>query len=166
MFDQRDYPSRHDIRALFVLDVKIMPCPDAGDFRVDLAEEHAADIRADVEARVREALDDAMRDTRERILKVVGHMAERLRAYRPAGKRGDKTEGAFRDSLVDNVRDLAALLPAFNLTNDPLLDRIAEKIRRDLCAHDAETLRQSPTRRKATAERAEAILKDVSEFLA
>ena len=61
LFSVADYPDPNDIRSLFAFDSKILPCPDADDFRIDI-EEHAADIRADVEARFRQALDDAMRE--------------------------------------------------------------------------------------------------------
>jgi hypothetical protein len=76
--------------------VRSSPAPDADDFRIDIAEEHAADIRADVETRLKQALDDAMRDSVTRVVETVDHMATRLRSYRPAERRGDKTEGTFR----------------------------------------------------------------------
>lgn len=128
MFNADDYPAPSEIRGTFHIDIKILPCPDAADFRVDLAEEHAADIRTDVEARMREALKEAMNEPVRRIMETVGHMAERLRAYKPSTQKGERTEGAFRDSLVENVRDLVGLLPAFNLTGDRALTTLTERI--------------------------------------
>ena len=46
LFSVADYPDPGDIRSSFAFDSKILPCPDADDFRIDIAEEHAADIRA------------------------------------------------------------------------------------------------------------------------
>lgn len=166
MFRESDYPSPSEIRQRFSFGISIMPCPDAKDFRVDIAEEHAADIRAEIEERVRQAIDDAMRDTKARILETVGHMASRLRAYKPATKKGQKSEGTFRDSLVENVRDLARLLQAFNLTDDVKLKNIAESIERDLCKTDADTLRDSQNAREKVAAAAEKILADVNSFMA
>jgi hypothetical protein len=40
--------------------------------------------------------------------------------------------------LVDNVRELARLLPAFNLTGDPILANISERINAELCTYDAD----------------------------
>ena len=165
LFSVADYPDPTDIRSLFAFDSKILPCPDADDFRIDIAEEHAADIRADVEARLKQALDDAMRNSVTRVVETVGHMATRLRAYRPAERRGDRTEGAFRNSLVDNVRELARLLPAFNLTGDPVLAGISDRINAELCTYDANDLRGDEATRHLIASRAESILADVQAFM-
>jgi hypothetical protein len=165
LFSVADYPDPGDIRSSFAFDSKILPCPDADDFRIDIAEEHAADIRADVETRLRQALDDAMRDSVTRVVETVGHMATRLRSYRPAEKRGDRTEGMFRNSLVDNVRELAKLLPAFNLTGDPILATISDRINAELCTYDADDLRGDEAIRHLIASRAESILADVQAFM-
>ena len=78
-------------------------------------------------------------------------MAERLKAYKPAVRKGDTTEGQFRDSLVENVRSLVGLLPAFNLTGDDLLADITARMERDLCSLDASELRDDAKARKAVA---------------
>jgi hypothetical protein len=165
LFSVADYPDPGDIRSSFAFDSKILPCPDADDFRIDIAEEHAADIRADVEARLKQVLDDAMRDSVTRVVETVGHMAARLRAYRPAEKRGERTEGAFRNSLIGNVRELARLLPAFNLTGDPIPATISNRINAELCAYDADDLRGDEVARHLIASRAESILADVQAFM-
>lgn len=166
MFNEADYPAASNIRDRFAFELKILPCPDKDDFRCDLAAEHAADIRADVEARMKKALDDAMGDVFTRINDTVGHMAARLKEYKPAAGTRKKAEGIFRDSLVQNVRDLVELLPAFNLTNDPRLDKITDRIKRDLCPTDAQILRDNKKARESVASAADAILAQVSAFAA
>ena len=166
MFHANEYPAPSQIRGLFDFDVKILPCPDAKDFRVDLAQEHAEDIRADIEARMQKALQDAMQEPVRRIIEVVGHMAERLRAYKPAARKGDRTEGQFRDTLVQNVRDLVDLLPAFNLTGDRALAQITERMKNELCVTDADDLRDDRRARKAVADAAESILAQAEQFMA
>lgn len=167
MFKEADYPSCDDIRARFEFDLKVMPCPDAADFRTDLAKEHAEDIRADVEARMKEALDIAMKEPVRRIIEVVGKMAERLKAYKPAKPgSGKRTEGIFNDSLVYNIRDLVQLLPAFNLAGDKALDAIIARMKTDLCKEEPGYLRDDAKLRKAVAAKAEAILADAQQFMA
>lgn len=166
MFDPNDYPHPDEVRSRFTFDVGILPCPDAADFRVDIATEHLSEIEASVEERMKQALAEAMREPVNRIMEVVGRMAERLNAYKPAPKAGGKAEGVFRDSLVENVRELVGLLPAFNLTGERWLDDIAARIERDLCQEDADTLRENEAARKTVAAQAEAILADVQAFLA
>lgn len=165
MFNAADYPAESEIRARFTFDVRVLPVPDASDFRVDIADAQAADIKAAIEASTRAALEAAMRDAWDRVLDVVGRMAERCSATRTA-KDGTEAGAIFRDSLVDNVRELAAVLPSFNLTNDPRMAEIAERMARDLGTHDAADLRESDRLRKETAKAAQSILDDVRGFIA
>lgn len=165
MFDPADYPGPDDIRGRFRFSVDISPVPDAADFRVAIGDAQAAAVRADLERRSDEALQAAMRDAWQRVADATGRMVERLRAYQP-GADGKKAEGVFRDSLVENVRELAGLLPTLNIAGSPDLARMAERLQADLCEADADQLRESDNMREKTADAAAAILADVSAFLA
>ena len=112
----------------------------------------------------REALETAMRDAWQRISDAVARMVERLNAYKP-GANGSRAEGIFRDSLVENIRELCAVLPSFNLTNDPQLAAVTDRMERELCAHGADDLRDSEVLRQDTAKAAESILADVAAYL-
>ena len=166
MFNADDYPTADQIAGKFGFDVRILPVPDARDFRVDIGDAQGAEIRREVEKATREALDRATRDAWERITAVVGAMVEKLNAYKPAKRQGDKVMGIFRDSLVENVRDLVAILPSLNLTGNARLASICDRMGAELCAHDADALRDSDNFRTATAEAAESILAEVRDFLA
>jgi len=165
MFNAADYPDPSVIRSKFAFEIEYLPCPDANDFRVSLGQEVMDEIKSDLEARMGSAVDTAMSNVRERIVDVVGHMAEKLKGYAP-GMKGKRAENTFQDSLVDNVRDLVDLLPSFNLTDDPKLDALIKKMRDKLCAVDAEELRDNEHERKYVAKQAAAILKEAQEFLA
>ena len=52
-----------------------------------------------------------------------------------------RTEGTFRNSLVDNVREFVRLVSAFNLTGDPIVANISERINAVLCTYDGDDLR-------------------------
>ena len=166
MFNPDDYPAQGEIAGKFAFATRILPVPDARDFRVEVGDQIAQEIRNQIEAATAEALREATRDVWERIAQTVERMAERLSAYKPAQRPGDKVEGIFRDSLVENVRELVAILPSLNLANDPALDSMAQRLSQHLCAHDADELRASDNARAQTAAAAEAILSDVRDFLA
>jgi hypothetical protein len=129
-----------------------------------MADGQADDIRREIEARSNAAVETVIRDCYSRIAEHVGKMAERLKAYRPAVGE-NKAEGVFRDSLVENVRDLVGLLPALNITSDPALAQIASRMA-VLCQEDASALRDLPSVRESVARDADAILADVTAFLA
>lgn len=160
-----DYPDRKEVAAEFGIEIALDPVPDAEDFRVSIAKEHLADLRAESEARILKGIEDAQKDTLQRVVDVVGHMAEKLRAYKPATKKGEKGEGIFRDSLIANVRELACVLPAFNLTGSNSVGCLAHDIESKLCGVDAETLRNDPDKRAEVASAAEAILKEVNDLM-
>lgn len=165
MFKAEDYPTAAEIRAKFAFGVRILPMPDASDFRVVLADSQAADIRAEIETAQRSALDNAMRDAWGRLTNVVGAMAGKLADYKPASTT-QRAEGVFRDSLVENVKEMVEILPAFNLTGDAFMSDVVERMRRQLCAHTADTLRQDAKARNETAAAAAAIMADVAQYLA
>lgn len=163
MFQESDYPAASEIARRFTFGVSLYPVPDSADFRVDVSEAQAAAIRADIEARSQEALSAAMRAAWERIAETVGHMVTKLAEYKP-GENGERASGVFRDSLVENVRELAAILPGLNITGDSALAAVADRMAA-LTRHDAEALRVSEALRTETREAAESILQTVSEFM-
>ena len=162
LFSETDYPSADDIRSKFSCDLKVMPFPDAADFRSDLNPDVVADIKRELAETSAKVVDTAMAHTVQQIVDTVGHMAAKLNAYK---NDGGKVEGIFRDSLVGNVRELAELLPAFNLTNDPKLAAITNRIVTELCAEEADALRQNDQARASVAKSADDIVAEVSSLL-
>ena len=165
MFRVDDYPVPYDIEAKFSIDMRIMPVPSADDFRVAMSEAQAAAIRADIEEHVQKATKTAVSDVYRRVADVTGRMVDRLNAHKPAEGKGSKSEGIFRDSLVENVRDLINILPSLNITQDPDLAAMADKLA-PLAAYDAAVLRQDEGKRRDVAAEAQKILDDVAGFLA
>jgi hypothetical protein len=167
LYNEEDYPPAAVVRKRFSLKVDIDPCPDSSDFRAELDPELLKDLGKDLDKRMEEMLNEAVKDAAERVTTVVKHMIERLKSYKPADKKKkSKVEGKFHDSLVENLRELAKLLPSFNLNNDPKLEAIHQLLLKELCIHDPDTLREDVVVRKQTVKKAEDILKKVQEFLA
>lgn len=162
MFHESDYPTAKEIARRFAFDIAILPLPAASDFRVGIPD--SAAIQADIEQRTKSAIETAMRDTWERLAETVEHMAEKLRDYQPGGENGRATN-VFRDSLVENIRDLVSILPGLNLTESPQLARISELVEAHLCQHDASVLRDDTAKRAQTARAAETIAKALSDFI-
>lgn len=165
MFDHTDYPDVDELRGKFSMEVKVLPVPTAGDFRVDMSVAQTARIRSEIETTVADATAAAVRDVYERIADRVGRMVERLNAYKPARRKGDKAEGVFRDSLVENIRDLIDVLPSLNITGDPALAAMGDRLY-ELGRFDASVLREDAEVRKNVATEAQAILDSIGGFLA
>lgn len=158
-----EYPSRHDIADRFAIDVGFLPLPEANDFRVELGDLEERRIKAEIEERMAAAVEQAHRSLWQRVHEAVAHMVERLNAYQ---KDADgKVMATFRDSLVGNVRELVELLPRLNLTNDPELERMRQRIARELAVEEAETLRDNATVRASVARAAEDILSQMAGYI-
>ena len=166
MFNESDYPPVDQIRSKFKLDMTILPFPDSDDFRADLDDDTVADIKREIEEASARVADDTTRHSARRILEVVGHMATKLKEYNPGEAANGGKRSFFLSSMVENVRELAELLPALNITNDPKLAAIIKRISQELCAEDACDLRKNDDARASVKKSADEIVKAVSQFLA
>lgn len=159
LFNLSDYPSRLEVEKRFKWSVKTLPMPNVSDFRVDLDKETVAALQADMQADLQDAFNTAMGDVATRLHDVARNMADKLNAYNPdMGKQGNP----FRDSLVENVRELISVLPMLNVTGDARLSKAIEDARAKLVRHDAQDLRDDAKLRSETAQAAA----DIADALA
>lgn len=165
MFRATDYPTPKEVGKRFSIEVSLMPIPSGDDFRLDLAGEEMEELRLEVERSVERATTEAMKDVYGRVAEVTERMVERLSKFKPAKKKGERTEGTFRDTLVTNVRDLVAILPSLNIVDD---DRLRDITRRldALSQTSPQQLRDNPKARESTRDEAERILSLVSGWAA
>jgi len=144
MFRPEEYPAAGEIGGKFQFSVMTFPLPEAGDFRVDLGDEQVDRIRKEIEQSIKETVGRGTKELWARLHECVAHMAERL---------GD-SEAIFRDSLVENLAELVALLPKLNLADDPELKQMQEHIEKKLLQHTANDLRENKAARRDTAQAA------------
>jgi hypothetical protein len=71
---------------------------------------------------------------------------------------GQVKNATFRDTLVDNARELCEILRYINLADDPKLEEFRRQTELIAGSTEAETLRDSDAVRKDTANRAQSIL--------
>jgi hypothetical protein len=189
LFNEADYPSVKELRRRFGIETQIDKLTNPRDFRVNgLNAEETARIQDEIERRTQEKLNGVLADLWKRIHDCVERVAERLTAYdeREArlaeaqakadrrrgpnkGKLADDVDtqtGTFTNTLITNLSDLVELLPGLDLTGDPELAKMTERLRRQLCPHEAEDLRKSPLLRRRVAENATKILEDVDARIA
>jgi hypothetical protein len=153
LFRSEDYPAPEELRSKFSFETKVMPLPDAGDFRVTLGDEEKERIKRQITAAVEASLQVASRELWQRLYEAVSHLAQRLQAYKVTG---DAIEHPFRDSVVTNLVKLVDVLPKLNVTGDPELERLAAEVRSSLLV-DPQELRKSESVRTETAKAAAAI---------
>jgi hypothetical protein len=142
------YPPRERLRGRFGWSVRTMPVPTSDDFRAELGD-------ADLEQALRDRVDeDVARIVREGLAEVWRRLL--VPVQRMADKLSD-AEGIFRDTLVQNVRDIVALAPSLNMQDDADLAAMVAEITRKLAGQSPETLRSDPQARAQTAQDAKNI---------
>jgi hypothetical protein len=161
LFRPEDYPAPYELRRKFSFETKVLPLPDAGDFRVTLGDEEKERIKRQITATVEASLQVASRDIWQRLYEAVCHLAERLQAYKVTE---EGVEHPFRDSVVTNLVKLVDVLPKLNVTGDPELERLTAQVRTSLLV-DPQELRKSESVRTETAKAATAICQRMAGYM-
>jgi hypothetical protein len=153
LYDDADYPDETDVARKFKMDMAIFPVPNT-DFRVAIASDELTRIQQDVEKRIADAQTTAMKEVWDRLYDRVKHMAEKLA----------DPKAIFRDTMVENTKELCALLPRLNFMDDPNLEQLRQQVEASLLKHP-EALRNDPDLRRDTAAEAKAIMDKMSVFM-
>ena len=160
-FRAEDYPTSKEILDKFAIEAKVMPLPDANDFRVSLCDEEKDRIKRQITASVQASLTVASQELWQRMYEAVSHMAERLSAYKATD---EGVEHPFRDSIVTNLVKLVDVMPRLNVTSDPELERLTAQVRASLLVDPAE-LRKSESARIDTTMKAARIAQQMSAYM-
>ena len=153
LYNESDYPSQEQIRDKFKIDMAVFPVP-SNDFRVSIASDELSAIQQDVERRVQEAAQNAMKDVWNRLYDRVVHIADKLA----------DPKAIFRDSLVDNAKEICALLPRLNFSDNPDLETMRQQVEASLIKHP-DALRNDPDLRRDTAVEAKRIADAMRGFM-
>ena len=159
MFNIDDYPAVSALRERFSFEVGASPLPSGKNWFLDMADGEMEALRRHADQRLAHSIDEAVRDTYRRVADVTSKMAHKLNEYDPKEKKG-----IFRDSLVENIRELAGLLPVLNITDDPRLSQLGRDLAQ-LTKHSATALREDHVFREEAATRAQQVYEMASSFM-
>lgn len=117
------WPSEDTLRGMFDAKVGFAPLGNIhGDFRLSLSKKHAEALKAEMQAEMDAAIAEAMADNKQRAMKVLTEMVERIGSYEevvdPTAKSGFRIKGKFWDTAVTNVKDMGQILKDLNLIGD------------------------------------------------
>jgi hypothetical protein len=153
LYNHSDYPPVLELRHKFNMDMAVFPVPSS-DFRVSIGSEELSRIQQDVERRVKDAEQAALKDVWNRLYDRVKHMADKLA----------DPKAIFRDSMVENAREICALLPRLNFADDPNLEAMRQQVEATLLKHP-DALRNDPDLRQDTAAEAKKIMDAMGAFM-
>tara|TARA_Y100000034_G_scaffold133143_1_gene197849 strand:+ start:323 stop:1186 length:864 start_codon:yes stop_codon:yes gene_type:complete len=156
MFNREDFPE--DIRSRFSLTMKTYPVPSAEDFRVSLSEQDKEMIRESLKKTIGDVHHGVTKDLFNRLKTQYERIADRLGSDREEGKAQ-----VFRNTIVENMKELIELLPKMNVLDDPRIDDLIEASKK-LVIHSPEELRDDSFKRKDVATEAADLLARVESY--
>jgi hypothetical protein len=158
-YNESDYPDLDFLRKKFKFVVKFRNIPDAGDFRTELCNDEAEKIRASIKETTNNAIRDAMASIYCKLQKSIDCLAAKM-------NEGTKyKDPIFRDSIIENIRDICDVIPRLNITGDKNLELLGIEVQNKLASIQPESLRESPELRKETAKTASEISNKISQYM-
>ena len=138
LFRIEDYPSKEALIDKFSVRYRITPVPDADHFMARLACDDTERVKRDIEAHNAERLGEAVTDLYRRLGEAVERVSRRLR---------EDDEGkplVFRDSMIENIRELVDVVPRLNIFGDERLAALCDQVKQKIASADPAALRPSP----------------------
>lgn len=155
LFDPKHYPTVDEVRSKFGFDIDIMPLPSIADWRVNVSEEQAAELRKEAELKMTQIQEEGIRELYSRLQEVLTHAKERL----------DDPEKTFRDSLIGNIKSMVDLIAKLNVTGNPELEAIRQETEEKLAGLGPNTLRTDPEARRKAAKATSDIISKMSAYM-
>ena len=137
LFRIEDYPSKDALRGKFAIRYRITPVQDAEQFMAKLATDDVARVKRDIEHHIEERLHDAVGDLYHRLGEAVGRVSERLQ------DDGNGKPLVFRNSMIENIRELVDVVPRLNIFGDDHLARLCEQVKDRIASVEPDALRPS-----------------------
>lgn len=157
LFKPDDYPTAAKLRRdrRFNVSLDFDAVTTSNDFRVQIDQTQADKVRASMERAAEERIRSAMGDVWARIGKAVSTLHERT----------SNPDAVFRDSTVENVHELVALLPGLNMLDDPNVELIHDKLVELMGGVAASDIRKDPDLRESVATGAQEVLDRMRGFM-
>lgn len=141
-YNPSEYAPVEHVRQRFVALMDFMPVPEAGDFRVDVDAAELDEMRKQYEQQLARREQEMAVEAWTRLHDSVEHIVDRLTSD------DGKTNKVFRETMIDNARELVVLLRGFNVNNDPDLETARRALSDALDNTSSTALRNSPTARE------------------
>lgn len=162
MFDRSQYPSASALESMFNFSLTKWPMPQGSNFMADIAETAANNAKASIETALNDRFSGAFADLIGRVEQNVAHYVDKVAAYtvKANGNGKEAVDGIFRDSLVENVRDIAKLARKLNLWESPEIELLASRAEM-LATVSADSLRASDNTRQTQVTQGKNILAQI-----
>jgi hypothetical protein len=165
LYCQADYPLQPELRSRFGVEVHFAPIPNVNDLRIQIDEDKIEEIKERVRQSKDLAFQKSMDDLFNRIVGVLERLRDRMKAESYVGKEGKEEKPRLFNSIISSIQDLIQVLPDLNITDDPTIERIRQKMELEFMNLDIKELKEDEALRTETAEKADAILENLKGMI-
>lgn len=152
LFNREEYPEPDVVAKKFRFNYVFMPLPSSGDFRVDIGEAAARELKEQYDQAFNSRIETAMKDVWERLHKCLTHMSDRLAETDDGGRK------MFHSTLLSNAAELVDLLQRLNITRDPKLEAARRDLSKAILNVEIDSLKESDHVRKDVKAQVDSIL--------
>lgn len=151
LLEGKNLPSVAEVARKFRIIQDVLPIPDAGDFRCELSDDQASEIRDKVTRSISNMTEKAMASVWEQFTTLVDKIETTMK----------QPKKVFRDSLISNLKDFCELIPKMNLINDNELEALRKEALDKLAELKPIDLRESGKDRKQAQKSAKEIIEKI-----
>ena len=142
------------------LDWELNIMPSSNDIRIDSSKEFAAEVKRSIEEKANRKLKEVTDHTVKAVIKVASHLAKSCEDYDPE----QKGKSPFRDSAINQVRELIPVIRGLNINSDAAIDRAATDLLAAVGNKSADELRKDDDSRKSVATKARQVASNLDQL--
>ena len=154
LYNPDDYPSVEAVAEKFGFKMVFTPLPEAGDFRLDVANEDLEELRKQYDNSLNARLNEAMQSQWDKLHDMLTRMSDKL--VEPEGE--DKRR--WHDTFISNAHEMCKMLTHLNVAKDPKLEEARLKLERAIHGVDIDDIKDDEFKREEVKSKLDAILKD------
>jgi hypothetical protein len=148
-FNVDDYPDMAALDSVFTTEIHMMPLPTGKDLRISLQQDQQVTLERQWADMARNKVAAAETILCDRVLTVLDKITERIDA------KASGSKNPLHNSVLDNAKEIAELIPGLNINGNSRLEAVANKIKTRILMFSPKELKNSPIAREiAKAETA------------
>lgn len=142
LFARDEYPTMEKLREKFRFNLNYIPMPEAGDWRVDMEKETRDALAEHYQKFYHDQTQRSVMATWAVAAEALSAMSDRLADPAEGEKANKNGSKVFRDSLVENMMAAIDKLEEFNLTNDPTMRQMKQRLASIMAGVTPDALRE------------------------
>ena len=154
LYNPDDYPSVEAVADKFGFKMVFTPLPEAGDFRLDVANEDLEELRKQYDSNLNTRLNEAMQSQWDKLHDMLTRMSDKL--VEPEGE--DKRR--WHDTFISNAHEMCKMLTHLNVAKDPKLEEARLKLQQAIAGVGIDDIKDDEFKREEVKSKLDAILKD------